>query len=461
MGTTFPDCRHAEASGSHGLRRCTSPRLAGLKFVTPAQCAGCFCRDHPIDDDDRNLPVATTRAMACAHLGLAASKNSLPQASTAPANSSDELARADWHACSHPRWGQTTLANCQSCPDYLFPVVTPRMPVALVRRLLELPPRQQSDDWWRWDNVQVAQRSLIADSLTTTPPPPVNLQGRGIVVVGGGKYFVSAYVTIRVLRHLGCRLPIEMWHLSDEVDEELRSILQPLGVRCIDADEVIRRKPFRFLHGHWWKGWQLKSFALLNCSFQEVLLLDADSYPTRNPEFLFDWPQYRDQGAIFWPDLPTNSLMIPECAWEIFGVKPFDGLPTESGQLLINKKTCWRELHIAGLYNEQADFVYRILYGDKDTFPMAWRRIGRTHARCWPHSIFDSVAIRQFDDRGQTLFIHRVHDKFRLPDLKFQATPQRNRQNQFHPQFPLEAFCFRTVHELASLRLNSHWLNQV
>ncbi len=334
------------------------------------------------------------------------------------------------------------------------------MPVDQVRRLIELPPRQQAADWWKWDNAQIAQRELIADSIASTSTIPPRHQGRGIVVVGGGKYFVSAYVTVRVLRHVGCQLPIELWHLKGEVDDELRDVLKPLGVTCIDADEFVRLKPFRFLQNHWWKGWQLKAYALQQCSFQEVLLLDADSYPVRNPEFLFDWPQYRKHGAVFWPDLELNTYMIPDYAWTIFGVTRFQELPTESGQILVNKQTCWSELTIAAKYNEQADFVYQILYGDKDTFPMAWRRLGRAYARCWPHSKFDSVAIRQFDDHGQTLFIHRVHDKFRLPDLKFQATPQRSRQNQFHPQFPLEAFCFRTVHELASLRLNSHWLNQ-
>jgi hypothetical protein len=341
----------------------------------------------------------------------------------------------------------------------LFPVATPRMPVELVRRLIELPPRQQSEDWWRWDNVQQAHRDLITDAIESVPSFPNDCQGRGLVVVGGGKYFVSAYVTIRVLRQVGCQLPIELWHLQNEVDDELRAVLRPLGVRCMNADEVVRHRPFRFLDQHWWKGWQLKAFALQNCSFREVLLLDADSYPARNPEFLFDWPKYREWGAIFWPDLKLNTGMIPEDAWKIFGVKPFGVLPTESGQVLINKELCWRELSIAARYNEHADFVYRILYGDKDTFPMAWHRLGRRYARMWPHSTFESVAIRQFDEHGQTLFLHRVHDKFRIPNLTFKGTPQRTQQNRFHEQFPWESFCFRAVHELASMNLKSQWLN--
>lgn len=49
--------------------------------------------------------------------------------------------------------------------------------------------------------------------------------------------------------------------------------------------------------------WVLKPWALLNSSFRHVLMLDADSFPVTNPEFLFETPQYRDTGAIFWPDV--------------------------------------------------------------------------------------------------------------------------------------------------------------
>jgi len=38
------------------------------------------------------------------------------------------------------------------------------------------------------------------------------LQGRGIVMVGGGlRYMMSAWVSVHLIRQTGCRLPIEMW----------------------------------------------------------------------------------------------------------------------------------------------------------------------------------------------------------------------------------------------------------
>src|SRR5206468_3920334 len=40
-------------------------------------------------------------------------------------------------------------------------------------------------------------------------------EGRGIVICGGGmKYFTNAWVCIKMLRRLGCRLPIQFWFLG-------------------------------------------------------------------------------------------------------------------------------------------------------------------------------------------------------------------------------------------------------
>src|SRR5262249_37633359 len=155
--------------------------------------------------------------------------------------------------------------------------------------------------------------------------------------------------------------------LAGEMTDAVRATLEPHGVEFVDADEVARDRPFRFLHGHSWKGWQLKPYALAHSAFREVLLLDADCYPTCDPEFLFDWNLYRERGGFFWPALPkSNYLLTPE-KWQVFGLDPA-GPPFESGQLLVNKEARWRELQLALWLNSRADLVYNILWGDKDTF---------------------------------------------------------------------------------------------
>lgn len=329
--------------------------------------------------------------------------------------------------------------------------ITETMDVELVERLIELPAAKQHLDWWRWNNVQEAHRRAADRAIESIGPRPAALQPRGIVIVGGGKFLVSAYVTIRVLRHVGCQLPIQLWHLDGEITADDRKALAAWHVQCVNVANFAAYKQFRFLHGNRWQGWQLKAFALAHCSFDEVLQLDADCYPVRNPEFVFEWKPYRQLGAVFWPDIPKHADMRPKHCWDIFGVEPLTDLPTESGQLLVNKQLCWREVCLALHYNSHADFVYHILYGDKDTYSIAWQQLGRRYARMSPAPFVDDVALRQRDQSGDTLFIHRVHDKFRLPDTRFANTPQHSDKPKFCRQFPLEQFCHEALNDAAAL----------
>ena len=40
-----------------------------------------------------------------------------------------------------------------------------------------------------------------------------------------------------MLRHVGCSLPIQLWHLGKhEVDGRMRCLLAPFAVECVDAE---------------------------------------------------------------------------------------------------------------------------------------------------------------------------------------------------------------------------------
>jgi alpha 1,2-mannosyltransferase len=47
---------------------------------------------------------------------------------------------------------------------------------------------------------------------------------------------------------------------------------------------------------------QVKAAAIINSRFQHVLYLDSDNIPTRDPTYLFETVEYKEKGAIFWPD---------------------------------------------------------------------------------------------------------------------------------------------------------------
>jgi hypothetical protein len=171
--------------------------------------------------------------------------------------------------------------------------------------------------------------------IEKTPPYPGDFADRGIVTCAGGvRYLTCAFVLIKMLRHLGCTLPIEVWYLGeDEGDPEWIELVRPLGVTCIDAFAVREKHPHPRLG-----GWQCKAFALRHTRFREVLFLDADNVPVVDPTFLFDEPQYRETGAVFWPDGSRTPSSSP--AWKLFDVPFRDEREFESGQFLVDKARC-------------------------------------------------------------------------------------------------------------------------
>jgi hypothetical protein len=248
-----------------------------------------------------------------------------------------------------------------------------------------------------------------AEFIETIPPYRGTYAGCGIVICAGGpRYLTCAWVAIKALRHVGCQLPIEVWYLGDnEGDPEWIELVEPLGVMCVDALQVAKRYPHPRLG-----GWESKAYAILHSRFKEVLLLDADNVPTVDPTYLFADDQYLATGAIFWPDCCRTPADSPR--WRIFGVPFRDEPEQESGQVLIDKSRCWRALQLCNWYNEHSSFFYQHVYGDKDTFLLAWRKTGQPYAMPprGPETIPNTLC--QFDFDGRRLFQHRIHDKWSL-----------------------------------------------
>jgi alpha 1,3-mannosyltransferase len=59
----------------------------------------------------------------------------------------------------------------------------------------------------------------------------------------------------------------------------------------------------------------IKPFALLLSSFEEAALLDADVTFFLNPDRLFDDPDYRDSGALFYLDRRISKSRIGSRKW--------------------------------------------------------------------------------------------------------------------------------------------------
>ncbi|MGB2823010.1 MAG: hypothetical protein WBF17_18650 [Phycisphaerae bacterium] len=246
--------------------------------------------------------------------------------------------------------------------------------------------------------------------------PENRFSGTGIVMCAGGRtYFTCAWVLVNLLRRLGCWLPIEVWYRGrHEMNDAMLRLLESVAdVRCMSAAD----------HGHGCRldGWEIKPYAIIHSRFEEVLFLDCDNVPTRDPSGLFDEQAYRRLGAVFWPDRwmgagdPESSRTISPQAWVACDVRKRDEPEFESGQMLIDKRRCWRALRLAMFFNERSDFFYRWLLGDKDTFHMAWRRIGQQYAMPMFRPRQDSAdgpVLYQHDFQGSCLFQHRNQDKW-------------------------------------------------
>jgi hypothetical protein len=276
--------------------------------------------------------------------------------------------------------------------------------------------------------------------------PKERYKDRGVVIAGGGdRFFPSLYVTIRALRHVGCRLPVQVWYLGHnrEMPAKHKAILAPYEVECVDADKMRRRYPARRL-----EGWELKVFATLHSPFEEVLFLDADCYPCRNPEFLFELEEFRVRGAIFWPDTVADDPLL---AWSAFGVPdPRRRGSIESGQFVVNKRLCWKPLNLTWFYNDHSEYYYRYGYGDKHTFEVAWTRCAQPFVMWEPKAHWTEVAYLHRGPDLQPLFVHRCSDKFRFANHAYN-TMQFNLFPFFYASLPLERECWRWMSELARL----------
>ena len=248
-------------------------------------------------------------------------------------------------------------------------------------------------------------------AVKSLTPYPGGFAGRGIVICGGGtKYFPCAWVCINRLRDLGCDLPIELWHLGrKEMTPTMLALMEPLGVRCVDAMVWSAERPLRRVG-----GFQLKAYALLHCSFEEVLLLDADNVPVVDPQFLCETREYQNSGAVFWPDY--GKLGADRSIWQLTGIPHREEWEFESGQILVDKRRCWQALELALWMNQHSEFWYRHVHGDKDTFHMAWRKLEMDYAMPETSCFSLACTMCQHDFEGRRIFQHRNFDKWTLDD---------------------------------------------
>ncbi|KAI0877383.1 glycosyltransferase family 71 protein [Hypoxylon argillaceum] len=207
--------------------------------------------------------------------------------------------------------------------------------------------------------------------------------GRGIVLTAGDDQAKYLLTTIYTFRKLGCDLPIEVMYLGEEdLGEDYRFELEALpGVTTRDISRMVDDEGWKLA------GWAIKPFAMLLSSFREVIFIDADSFFFRDPAKLFDDPDYKKTGALFFRDrtiMPESKrkwLMqilprpIHKLAKESSWWMGTSGHHQESGVVVIDT---WKHfvsmLLICRFNGSDRDprigkmGVYEMMHGDKETF---------------------------------------------------------------------------------------------
>lgn len=240
-----------------------------------------------------------------------------------------------------------------------------------------------------WDTIQLeassllrmrdAHRNFLQTISETLPeyisPPGSSRAPRGIVTVGGGKFFPPLLVSLRVLRRTGTTLPVEVFIPEQDYEAELcEAVFPALGAVCRIFPDIPPLKLDSF---------QFKVFALLFSSFEDVLLLDADDFPIRDVEPLFSSQPFQETGMIVWPDFwgtavsPLYYLVSSQQPIAI-SARP----KSETGQLLVSKKRHWLTLMLSAYYNYFPDIYYPLLCqgcigcGDSETILPAAEAVG-------------------------------------------------------------------------------------
>ncbi|KAK2122972.1 mannosyltransferase putative-domain-containing protein [Fusarium oxysporum II5] len=123
--------------------------------------------------------------------------------------------------------------------------------------------------------------------------------------------------------------------------------------------------------------YQYKPLSIIFSSFQDILFLDSDAFPIRNPDHLLTVEPYKSRGLVTWPDfwLPTISPLFYKIAGAKMPNVTIDSRSSESGVMLYNKARHADSLLLAAYYNFYGPRFYYQLHsqgawgsGDKETF---------------------------------------------------------------------------------------------
>ena len=259
-----------------------------------------------------------------------------------------------------------------------------------------------------------SEGSSGASQLLPAPVPmPASQRQRGLVYTGlPGEHFRSIYQSILAHRNLRVALPVEVWVAAEDlaackgVFEASDAFQFPLpGHAEVGRDtEPVQGSTTCHPMAAQATGFAAKFHALLGTALTDVLFMDADNIAVRDVNQIFDSAQYRDTGAVLWPDLWGNSCrssaLRSDKGYAAFSTNVLwqaqvGGLqwqPTrqcaqeaEAGQIAFDLTRHGALLEVGLLLMEGGGLLKNAVNGDKDVFRLLHLMVGE------PFSFVDTL----------------------------------------------------------------------
>lgn len=223
------------------------------------------------------------------------------------------------------------------------------------------------------DDLYAAQDAALTNLL-----PQTFIPGRSIVTTCYRQEIPGSYILLSEIRRLDMNIPVEVFYRDGELNNDEISELTSISPEQITFKKL--NSTIVDFKDRWGnnKGWATKAFAILESQYEENLWIDCDNFPIRNCLDLFDDTEYKEKGSLFWRDLYSLDRADQYCStsimWQIFNVPQNDGEPFESGQFLINKSKCWKQLCLMIHFSNNSNIYYNF-GGDAECWRMAWQHV--------------------------------------------------------------------------------------
>lgn len=230
-----------------------------------------------------------------------------------------------------------------------------------------------------------------------------NLQGKGVVMTLSDNHIEYAIRLIKVLRFLGNRLPIQIVYYSNLSETSKQKLLDastsafgigdrsymPQSISFVDVSRAIDES-YMYKFG----GFGNKILATLFNTFEDMLLMDADTVMLEPPSYFFERRRYIQTGTLFFKDRATveyrskNDVtffkkLLPSLKDTVlFGIPQVTSFSLnreffkgrnhymESGLVLVNRKRHFLQPLVMSQLNFHLPVQARV-YGDKELFWLA------------------------------------------------------------------------------------------